>query len=76
MLPVISLVVGLHFLPIARATTLSAFYYLAATLIAVAIFGMALPPPAGSALAGLASGAALWTAAVLAVRRDASVARA
>lgn len=70
-LPVIALVVGLHFLPIARAAALSAFYVLGGVLIAAAIIGMALPPPLGPTVSGASAALALWAAAIMAIRRQA-----
>lgn len=70
-LPVISLVVGLHFLPIARVAALSAFYVLGGVLIAAAILGIALPSPLGPTISGFSAALALWTAAIMAVRREA-----
>lgn len=70
-LPVIALMVGLHFLPIARATTSRAFARLAIALLVAAVAGFTLPQPAGAALAGLAAAASLWIAAILAIAREA-----
>lgn len=70
-LPVIALAVGLHFLPIARAASLSAFYVLGSVLIAVAIIGVALPSPFGPTISGGAAALALWVAAIMAIRREA-----
>jgi len=76
MLPVIALVVGLHFLPIARATASRAFGTLAIALLVAAVAGFALPQPAGATLAGFAAAASLWTAATLAIAREARFRRA
>ena len=70
-LPAIALIVGLHFLPIARATALGAFYLLGGALVAAAIVGAALAPPIGPIIAGAAAATALWLAAIAAVRREA-----
>lgn len=69
-LPAIAFVVGLHFLPMAFAIPFKAFYALGAVLIAGSIIGAFLPQPLGAALAGLIAGIGLWTASVLAVRRE------
>ncbi len=69
-LPAIAIVVGIHFLPLAYAIPFRAFYALAAALIVAAIVGFLLHQPTGSAIAGVASAAALWTASFLALRRQ------
>ncbi|WP_375393907.1 hypothetical protein [uncultured Sphingomonas sp.] len=70
LLPAMALVVGLHFLPIAFAATFRPFCVLGAALILSAIVGLIAPAPLGGALAGLTSALGLWTAAIIAVRRD------
>lgn len=75
-LPAIALIVGLHFIPIARATRLPAFRALAIALIVAAFAGILLLPPTGPVVAGSVAALALWWAAILAVRRDARAQRA
>ena len=70
LLPAMALVVGLHFLPIARAAAFWPFYVLGAALLFASAVGFGVRPPAGSVVAGAAAAAALWTAAVLALRRE------
>jgi hypothetical protein len=70
LLPAIALVVGLHFLPIAAAATFRPFYVLGGALILAAVAGAAAAQPLGGAIAGFAAAAALWIAALLAIRRD------
>lgn len=70
LLPAIALVVGLHFLPMAYAIPFRPFYALGGTLLAAAALGFGLGQPAGARIAGFAAAAALWTASVLAVRRQ------
>ena len=70
LLPAMALVVGLHFLPIAAAAPFRPFYALGGTLIVAAIVGVMAAPPLGGAIGGCAAAAALWTAALLAIRRD------
>jgi hypothetical protein len=65
-----ALVIGLHFLPIARATSLRPFYLLGGTLILAALAGFVIPAPNGGTFAGLFGALGLWVAAVAAVRRD------
>ena len=70
LLPAMALVVGLHFLPIARAIPFRPFYVLGIALAAAAVVGFGAGRPLGGTVAGFAAAAALWTAALLAVRRD------
>jgi hypothetical protein len=70
LLQAMALVIGLHFLPIARATLLRAFYLLGAVLILAAIAGFLIAGPTGGTLAGLIGALGLWIAAIAAVRRD------
>ncbi|MDB5706299.1 MAG: hypothetical protein JWN66_3415 [Sphingomonas bacterium] len=70
LLPAMALVVGLHFLPMAYAIPFRPFYLLGGALLAAAALGFALGQPMGGAIAGFAGAAALWVAALLAVRRD------
>lgn len=65
----IGLVVGLHFLPMAYAIPFPSFYALAAAIVLAAAVGFALPQPLGSAVAGVGAAAALYIAAVAALRR-------
>lgn len=70
LLPAMALVVGVHFLPIAHAAPFRPFYMLGGALILAALAGFILGGPAAGSVAGLAAAVALWTAALLAVRRD------
>lgn len=69
-LPVMALVVGLHFLPIAWGLAFRPFYGLGAVLIVVAIIGMMAPAPIGGVISGLSAALALWIASAFAVARD------
>lgn len=69
-LPLMALVVGLHFLPIARWAPFPPLYPLAGTMIAGALAGLALPRPAGGAVAGFTAAAALAAASIAALRRE------
>ena len=73
LLPVSALVVGLHFLPMAYAIPFQPFYWLGLTLLLAATIGFALSETVGGTIAGSTAAAALWVAAVLAVRRDVGV---
>lgn len=70
LLPAMALVVGLHFLPIAWAAPFRPFYLLGGALILAAIAGFILAAPTGGMVAGLMAALGLWTAAIVAVRRD------
>jgi hypothetical protein len=70
LLPAVALVVGLHFLPIARAAQFTPFYLLGGALLAAGALGFVIAPPIGGEVAGFAAGAALWIASALAIRRD------
>jgi hypothetical protein len=64
-LPVISLAVALHFLPMAAAIPFPRFYALAAGLAAVAVAGAMLAAPVGPMLTGFGSALCLWIAAAI-----------
>ncbi len=70
LLPSMALVVGLHFLPIARAAGFRPFYVLGSALILAALVGFLAGAPTGGELAGFMAAGALWLASVLAIRRD------
>jgi hypothetical protein len=68
-LPGIAVIVGLHFLPMARAIPFPPFYGLAVALLAAAGVGFVLRQPLGGEVAGLAAAIALWIASAAALRR-------
>ena len=70
LLPSMTLVVGLHFLPIAFAAGFRPFYVLSTALIVVATAGFIVGAPTGGEVAGLTAAGALWLASGIAVRRD------
>jgi len=65
----IALVVGLHFLMMGWGIPFRPFWVIGLALLAAAAAGFLLAPPAGAAVAGLASAVALWAAAGLALSR-------
>jgi MFS family permease len=69
-LPVMTLIVGLHFVPIAFSASYRPFYALAAALIAAAVVGFILDDTTGSRIAGVVAAISLWIAAYLGVERD------
>jgi hypothetical protein len=70
LLPSMALVVGAHFLPMAYAIPFRPYYGLGIALLAAAALGFTLDAPTNGIVAGFAAAAALWVAALLAVRRD------
>ena len=70
LLPGMALVVGLHFLPIARAAAFRPFYLLGGTMVVSALVGFIVRAPSGGEIAGFTAATGLWAAAVMAIRRD------
>lgn len=70
LLPVIAVIVALHFVPMAYAIPFRFFYGLAAVLGLLGILGFLLAEPLGPRLAGIGCALTLWTSAILALRRD------
>lgn len=70
LLPVTALVVGLHFLPMAHGIPFRPFYWIGSALVLAATIGFALSQTVGGKISGLTATAALWIAAVVAVRRE------
>ena len=68
-LPGITAVVGLHFLPMAWAIPFRPFYASAACLLLAAALGFSLQQPAGSIIAGAAAALTLWSASFFALWR-------
>ncbi|WP_418610153.1 hypothetical protein [Gluconobacter cerinus] len=71
LMPVMALVVGLHFIPIAYAARFLPFYTLSGVLIFFALIRFVLGAPLGSAISGFMSAGGLWVASALAIWRDA-----
>jgi hypothetical protein len=70
LMPAMALVVGAHFIPIARAVPFRPFLALGAALMLAGAVGFVVPSQAGGAASGFLAALGLWTAAILAVRRD------
>jgi len=70
LLPAIALVVGLHFLPIARAAAFRPFYLLGAFLVLSSVIGFLVAAPVGGDIAGIAAALSLWIASTAAISRD------
>jgi len=69
-LPVMALVVGLHFIPIAFAASYLPFYALGSSLIVSAVVGFIAAAPTGGQIAGIVAATSLWIAAFLGLARD------
>lgn len=70
LLPAMTLVVGMHFLPIAHAASFRPFYMLAAVLLLSAAIGFMVPAPVGGEIAGISAALSLWFASIAAVSRE------
>lgn len=62
--PVFAIIVGAHFLPLARALAIKTYYLTGAAMILVGIVGLALPFPQQIIMVGGAAAAILWASAV------------
>ena len=62
-LPTIALIVGLHFIPLARVFAVPLYYASGIAIMVVAIASFVSKPPARQAIACIGSGVALWVTA-------------
>jgi len=67
MMPVFAIIVGAHFLPLARGVPVRIYYLTGGALIAVGLAGL-LAPPHLPLFVGLSAAAILWTSAVMVAR--------
>jgi hypothetical protein len=68
-LPLLALIVGLHFLPFARYLPDRRYYLISVTLMAIGAGGAVIPSPDVRAwFVGLSSALVLWTASIIALR--------
>lgn len=67
--PVIAIVVGLHFLPLARGIPLPLYYATGVALVALGLAALLLPGPERVGVTGLGAAAILWASCVLLVRQ-------
>jgi len=68
-LPLLAVIVGLHFLPVGRYLPDWRYYPLAAALVAIGISGAMIPSPdLRAAFVGVSSALVLWTASIIALR--------
>ena len=62
--PVIAVIVGLHFIPLARGIPRTKYYVTAASLVAAGLIAMALPRQIGPTAASAAAALILWATAI------------
>ena len=67
LMPVFAIIVGAHFLPLARGIPMRIYYLTAGALIAVGLAGL-LAPPHLPLFIGLSAAAILWASAVMLAR--------
>lgn len=72
LLPVIALIVGLHFLPMGYGIPFPQFYLMGSLIILSGLVGLAVNQPLGGAISGFWSAIVLLLASALAVHRDRS----
>lgn len=68
-LPAIAIIVGLHFIPIARWVPIPLYYRTGAGLIVVGLAAWFFPPEHRSIATGVAAALVLWASCVLLVRK-------
>jgi hypothetical protein len=68
-LPLLALIVGLHFLPFARYLPDRRYYLISVALMAIGVAGAVVPSPDVRAwFVGLSGALVLWTASIIALR--------
>jgi len=67
--PVIAIIVGLHFLPLARGIPLPLYYATGAALVALGLGALLLPGPERMGVTGFGAAAILWVSCVLLIRQ-------
>ena len=70
LIPTVAIVVGFHFIPMARGIPFPPFYTTGFALILPALVGLLVPQPAGGELSGFAAAAVLMVSSLVAVQRD------
>jgi hypothetical protein len=69
LLPAIAIIVGLHFIPLARWIPVPLYYRTGAGLIAVGLAAALLPPDDRAIATGVAAALVLWASCIMLVRR-------
>jgi len=70
--PVIAIIVGLHFLPLARGIPVPLYYGTGAALVALGLGALLLPGAERMEMTGFAAAAVLWISSVLLIRQAAT----
>ncbi len=71
--PGMAAIVALHFVPMAYAIPFPPFYWIGAAIMVAAVAGFVVAPPLCWLVSGIGAAAALWVAAIMALRRPASI---
>lgn len=69
LMPVFAIIVGLHFLPLARWIPVPLYYRTGGALIAVGLAASFLPPEHRAIATGIAAALVLWASGILLIRR-------
>jgi len=69
-LPALAIIVGLHFVPLARGIPCKPYYAVAAAMILAAAVALALPAVDRAPVSGIASAVALWVSVVVRLRQE------
>lgn len=69
LMPAIAIIVGLHFLPLARGIPVRLYYATGAALIALGLAALSLPPFGRALVTGLGAALIMWTSAIVLLRR-------
>lgn len=72
LLPVMALIVGLHFLPMGYGIPFPPFYLVGSLIVLSGLVGLSVDQPLGGAISGFWSAIVLLLAAAMAIRRDRS----
>jgi len=67
--PALAVIVGLHFIPLARGIPVPVYYLTAAGLVAAAAFGLLAPPQARIAAVCFPAGVVLWASSAWIIAR-------
>lgn len=68
LMPAIAVIVGLHFLPLARWIPVPVYYLTGGALVVIGLAAMLMPPGDRAIVTGFAAAAALWVSLLLLVR--------
>ncbi len=69
LLPTMAIIVGLHFMPLARGIPARVYYWSGAALVLVGAMGWLLPPDDAPLATGLLAAATLWGSALASAKR-------